>query len=188
MGGLPSTGPMQAVSGTRGSQTFELNDILAFTNTIRSNDSGSSVQDLPKSTSIPRINIHNTGSLNLQNQVRRGSDIPIQFIYEAADCRLWYTAAMMTNLTVLWTAAANAIWNDSSICVQGSTNQATAAPNITSLDAPNGAGTTTSGSGPSGTGTAPSATSSTSAAVAGAVAQGAFVAFIAALASALGAI
>ena len=210
MGGLPSTGPMQAVSGSRGSQTLNLRYILQNADTIRQLDPTSPmIPDLPKTDTMPRIAIQGGGTLNIQNMVRRESNIPLQFIYEAADCRLWYTPEMITDYTVsrtggierlcrpsliqwfqiLWTKAAAAIWDDPSLCVQGSTNQSTAAPNVTSLDAPDSSstsGTSTSSSAPSGTAAAPSVTSSQSVAVAGTVAQGAFVAFVALLASAVG--
>ena len=190
MGGIPSAGPMQAVSGSRGSQTYSLGTILETANIGRQYFPDSpETQNLPKIDAAPRISVHKTGSLNIKNMVRRGSDVPLQFAYEAADCRLWYTPEMMTNYSVLWTTAAKAILDDPSLCVQGSTNHSTAAPNVTSLDAPDSSstsGTTTSSSAPSDTAAAPSATSSKSVAAAGAIAQGAFVAFIALLASAVG--
>lgn len=36
--------------------------------------------------------------------------VPAQFIYEPADCRLFYTPAMMQNVTAIWEAAAMSAW------------------------------------------------------------------------------
>jgi hypothetical protein len=34
--------------------------------------------------------------------------IPAQFVYEAADCRLYYELSMITNVTAIWKKAADA--------------------------------------------------------------------------------
>ena len=178
MGGLPSTGPMQAVSGTRGHEVNEISDILGLSNRIKTSLPAIAT-NLPEPTAAPRIVGQGSFRVNIENNVRRQSGIPIQYIYEAADCRLWYTPEMMTDYTVLWRQAAYAMFNDSSICVKDSTNQPTSKPNVTSTDSPNG--TTTSSPAPSGTGPAPSAT--TTGAATALVAKGAFAAFVAMFAS-----
>ena len=151
MGGLPEAGPMQAGSGTRGSQTFAYTDIDNTATSIRNVETYllniSASPDLPPSYSDVRYSVR-SGSINLRDQVRPDSEVPLQFIYEAADCRLFYTPPMLTDYTVLWTTAANAIWKNNSLCVSGSTGNPTSG-NETSLDAP-----------PTGTGSAPSSTSS----------------------------
>ncbi|KAK3045356.1 hypothetical protein LTS18_013971, partial [Coniosporium uncinatum] len=48
--------------------------------------------------------------------------IPEQFRYEAADCRIFYTAAMTLDATAIWSAVANSAWNTlsgKSKCVWG---------------------------------------------------------------------
>ncbi|MCJ1438725.1 hypothetical protein MMC27_008115, partial [Xylographa pallens] len=84
--------------------------------------------------------------VNARSQVRCGSEVPLQFIYEAADCRIFYTPTMLQDYTILWQTAVSAASN-SSLCVQGSTGNPTAG-NITSTDAPgNTTGTATSTAG-----------------------------------------
>ena len=46
--------------------------------------------------------------------------------FEAADCRIFYTPLTFNNFTNLWKHAANAIWTNPELCVQGSTGFATA--------------------------------------------------------------
>lgn len=37
--------------------------------------------------------------------------LPAQFVFEEADCRLYYTEPMITDVTALWKAAADAAFN-----------------------------------------------------------------------------
>jgi hypothetical protein len=50
--------------------------------------------------------------------------VPLQFVYEAANCRIFYTPQTIFNYTNLWTYAADAAWNKPELCVQGSTGYA----------------------------------------------------------------
>lgn len=65
---------------------------------------------------------HNTDtSINVRDNILRQNlhdGTPAQFIYEPANCRLFYTPAMMGNVTALWEAAAEAAWGGGS-CVAG---------------------------------------------------------------------
>ena len=195
MGGLPTPGPMQAVGGSRGAQVVALPGFYNNTAIVRIAKLGDDIQsNLPPDMTPPRLGLVGNikGRVNSKNMVRHGSDVPLQFVYEAADCRLWYTKEMMNDYTVLWKAAADAIWKNNSMCVDGSTNQVTAQVNVTSIDAPNATtidngaqASTTSTSSPSGTSGSPSSTTSASKAAAGLVAQSSFVAFIVVLVSAM---
>ena len=50
----------------------------------------------------------------------------MQFVYEAADCRLWYTPKMINDISEVWRTAADAAWGKgNSLCVEGSTNDPT---------------------------------------------------------------
>ena len=60
------------------------------------------------------------GSFNLRDQIRKGEAIPLQFKYEAADCRIYYTKANIYNMTRLWHDVAAAAFEDPSLCVEGS--------------------------------------------------------------------
>lgn len=63
--------------------------------------------------------------INLRDQVRKGETIPLQFIYEAANCRIFYTPQTFYNYTALWKYAAAAIWSNPTLCVKNSTGYAT---------------------------------------------------------------
>lgn len=59
--------------------------------------------------------------INLRDQVRPNDTLPLQFKYEAADCRIFFTLSNVFNYTRLWSDAVTAIFDDTSKCVSGST-------------------------------------------------------------------
>lgn len=70
-----------------------------------------------------------TGSFNL-NMVDDillddESETPLQFIYEAADCRLFYTPEMISDGSAAWKAAARVMNGDYDMCISNSTNHPT---------------------------------------------------------------
>ena len=146
------TGPMQAVAGTRGGQTYNYKDTSNVANAINLTEQQVNVTDPDLSPLLtPSRYWIRSLTFNLKDQIRKDSEIPLQFTYEAADCRIFYTTPMITDYTVLWTTAANAIWKNSSLCVDGSTNNPSAG-NETNLNPP-----------PTSTGSAASTTSSSAA-------------------------
>ena len=119
-GGRPSYGPMQAPGGTRGD--------LAYTNFELDYDMASAVAFdaaagplLPDRTEDFRITY---ASFNIRDQMRPGESTPLQFVYDGADCRIFYTPDTFWNLANLWRYAADAIWSRPEYCVQGSTGYA----------------------------------------------------------------
>ena len=50
--------------------------------------------------------------VNLRDQVRPNDMEPLQFKYEAADCRIFYSLANVFNYTRLWSDAVTAIFDD----------------------------------------------------------------------------
>ena len=162
VGGRPETGPMQAVAGTRGSLVYNVAAISSIINeTIQSNTS-IPVDQVP-SVVLPPLNLGDPSkySFNFRNQVRKDAQqVPLQFIYEAADCRIFYTAAMLADYTVLWQAAADALWANTSLCVSSSTGQVSAGNFTDIVGGSNSTAPISSGVAPSGTAT-PSGPSST---------------------------
>jgi len=122
VGGLPEMGPMQAVAGTRGALRYGAGGIATVINATLLLNTSIDPSTLP-SPFGPPINVPLSGiAVNFRDQVREDAqDVPLQFIYEAADCRIFYTAEMLTNYSVLWQRAADALWSNSSLCVDGST-------------------------------------------------------------------
>ena len=112
--GSPKPGPMQTASGSRGAQLYTAdlidNDISAakYLNT----STNKLLPDRSVDTLITFLGI------NLRDQMRQDQpDIPVQFLYNAADCRIFYTTETWLNYTSLWTCAVNAIFSNSALCV-----------------------------------------------------------------------
>ncbi|KAH7327288.1 hypothetical protein BKA65DRAFT_406328, partial [Rhexocercosporidium sp. MPI-PUGE-AT-0058] len=124
VGGLPRTGPMQAVAGTRGALRYGADAIAVTVNATLLYNPSVNTSSLP-SPLAPPINVPLAGiAVNFRDQVREDAqDVPLQFIYEAADCRIFYTAEMLADYSVLWQTAADALWTNSSLCVEGSTGR-----------------------------------------------------------------
>jgi hypothetical protein len=59
---------------------------------------------------------------NLRDQMRPEDLTPLQFRYEASDCRLYYAPKNVYNMSQLWRDAATATWDDTTLCVPDSTN------------------------------------------------------------------
>ena len=61
-------------------------------------------------------------TINFADAIRADdeSETPLQFIYEAADCRLFQTPDMLHNVTELWRAAAKIMNGDYDACVKDS--------------------------------------------------------------------
>lgn len=118
VGGRPVTGPMQAVSGTRGAAPyagFDLDNDFSYASSI--NDTAKALLPQVRDTAISTT----FEGFNLRDQIRKGDTTPLQFKYEAADCRIYYTLANVYNTSQLWRDAARATWTDSSLCVTDST-------------------------------------------------------------------
>jgi hypothetical protein len=138
-GGRPSIGPMQAPSGSRGAliyNTYELDSDISFAQTLLNQQGlGEPATFLPNRTEALQVYV-TFASINLRDEVRRGETIPLQFAYDAADCRIFYTPQTVYNYTALWQYAADAIWSNSTLCVAGSTGFATTGTNQTDFVGP----------------------------------------------------
>jgi len=127
VGGRPETGPMQAVSGSRGTAAYSSDELdMDIDTAVVLNDTAAAL--LP-----PRANLTDTGmvvyhvGINLRNQVEGNATLPNQMRYIPADCRIYWTFSNYANYTRLWHDVHTAAYIDSSLCVAGSTN-ATASP------------------------------------------------------------
>ena len=123
VGGRPQTGPMQTVGGTRGASYYPIGfmyndfDIAGFLNDTANAILPSLYEDI----------LVSYAGVNLRDQIRKddADKTPLQFKFDAADCRIYFTPQNWFNYTNLWSHAANAIWKNSSLCVTGSTGFAT---------------------------------------------------------------
>jgi hypothetical protein len=135
VGGQPKTGPMQGVAGSKGAQvlTFmqvfeEARDAYNYLSDSQEELNNTEVGALVFSQRpLMRSAYGSDGSarsrINLRDNIRQGdtSQTPLEFVYEAADCRLFYTADMIRDPTFVWKAAADARWQNGRGCVEGST-------------------------------------------------------------------
>lgn len=133
VGGRPEPGPMQATSGSRGALAYSGDyidaDIYLLNTTTNGADMSSVLPVLNKRTHERDSGMYLTvAGFNLRDQVRSGAGgPPLQFTYEAADCRLYWTLDNALNMTQLWSDAAGAMWPDLGLnasCVPGSTGYA----------------------------------------------------------------
>ena len=117
IGGLPQNGPMQTASGTRGAQLYtsmNIDDDIAVAEYFNAT-TADYLPDREEDVLITFIGV------NLRDQIRKEQeDVPVQFLYDAADCRIFYTVDTWSDYSSLWTYAVNAI-GDSKLCVPGST-------------------------------------------------------------------
>ncbi|KAB8226000.1 hypothetical protein BDV33DRAFT_229150 [Aspergillus novoparasiticus] len=118
IGGQPSYGPMQAPSGSRGATFYKAENMHRDIELARDIDKSTHV-DLPNV--MPEFLI-TTATVNLRDQVRHTdiSTIPLQFLYEPADCRIFFVPETWYNYTNLWKYAADAIWQNPALCANGS--------------------------------------------------------------------
>ena len=117
VGGLPHNGPMQTASGTRGAQLYtaeNIDDTIAVAKYFNAT-TANILPDRDEDVLITFLGV------NLRDQIRKEQeDVPVQFVYDAADCRMFYTFDTWSDYSQLWTHAVKAA-GDSSLCVAGST-------------------------------------------------------------------
>lgn len=140
VGGRPEPGPMQATSGSRGASAYSgsyLDEDIADSSSLASRGTLPALDPDTQQRDSGMYLI--TAGFNLRDQVRSPDSTgpPLQFSYEAADCRLYWTLNNALNMTRLWYDAAGAIWGLglNSSCVPGSTGYASHGVNATATAA-----------------------------------------------------
>ncbi|KAH6873021.1 hypothetical protein BKA58DRAFT_313356 [Alternaria rosae] len=137
VGGRPQPGPMQGVGGTKGAQVFAWDDIQVRMQSVYFLGSPEQrkawdATDLGKTafaTQLFKRSAYNggqiAGGVNLKDNLRQNdaSGTPLEFMYEAADCRMWFTGKMISDVTEVWKGVADRMFsgNGTTGCVQGST-------------------------------------------------------------------
>ncbi|KAG6019994.1 hypothetical protein E4U41_003011 [Claviceps citrina] len=120
-GGRPKEGPIQAVGGVKGSQVLQFKSIYSMTDMVRQVSSDPDVQtELGRYTARP-IERSVYAAVNVRDAIlpdHVNSGVPSQFVYQAADCRLYFTAPMVGDVTEVWKAGANAAFNGAK-CAHG---------------------------------------------------------------------
>ncbi|KAJ5529337.1 hypothetical protein N7527_002730 [Penicillium freii] len=131
-GGRPQKAPMQGVGGVKGGQSLGVNYINGYIEQANGliRDSANSGSPLLTSAEWKAFNesspsttasLQWSGNLNLRNEYDPEDDqTPLQFVYEAAECRLFYTLDNYLERETVWQAAAKAMFENGQ-CVEGST-------------------------------------------------------------------
>lgn len=135
LGGRPREGITQAVGGVKGTNNYPWTYIQALAQFTIQNLSSTpeeaaqlnqtELHDYWSNVPFDRASIGNAINVNFRDGIRDAdlpdaTDIPLQFVYEAADCRILYTKEMTVDVTAIWKAVADTAWDDKSHCVAGS--------------------------------------------------------------------
>lgn len=125
LGGRPNKDIIQAVGGVKGTNDYPFDFILEsveeafqihglhsdeyYNNTILGNYS-----DLAIVRAYDAV-------VNARDGIRQGdtTELPLQFQYETADCRIYYTPEMTVDETAVWKTVADTAFNGVSHCVAG---------------------------------------------------------------------
>lgn len=133
VGGRPNTDLTQAVGGVKGTNDFPWDYIKFLVDRTWSLADPATVQYY-QTTALNTYNqyaldraVPSSFAVNFRDGIRQGdtSQVPVQFRYEPADCRVFYTPEMTVDITALWTAVADATWYGSDACVAGGLGNAT---------------------------------------------------------------
>jgi hypothetical protein len=125
LGGRPSLHPMQSVGGTKGTTAYqwdaifqEIHDSFLISNqTLRS----ALNQTAMAQYSLLPIARSAFAQVNLRDGIRRNDDgqTPYQFLYEPAECRIFYTKQMVLDQSVVWKTVADTVWGEGNACIAG---------------------------------------------------------------------
>ncbi|KAL9115960.1 MAG: hypothetical protein Q9227_000328 [Pyrenula ochraceoflavens] len=128
VGGRPNKNITQAVGGVKGVNDFPITyikQLVDLTYTYADNATRASYSSTALNTyntvPIERGATGVSNNVNFRDGLRQGdpSGVPLQFRYETADCRIFYTPAMTVDVTALWKTVADTAFNGQSACVAG---------------------------------------------------------------------
>ena len=132
VGGRPQYGPMQSLGRTKGAW------VIGFRDIYHTALQAQLIADLLPGTNLPtettrrivnatmplkRVGMVGGQELfshvNFVNNYRKGdaTQTPLQFVYEAADCRIFNTANMVMDATATWKTVVDSIWGNAG-CVE----------------------------------------------------------------------
>ncbi|KAI0185517.1 hypothetical protein EV127DRAFT_348153 [Xylaria flabelliformis] len=112
MGGRPSKkGLIQGVGGVKGSQSYGYADVLANVQEAIAFTNDSAIIKTLSAYDSYVIDRNQVSSLNVKDEILRShikDGTPSQFVAEYSDCRLYWTEAMIKDVSEVWKAAASA--------------------------------------------------------------------------------
>lgn len=121
IGGRPNPDPMQAVGGVKGTNNIGWTSVYNYVE-IALQFGASTATSLSRYLTLPlrRESSGVAANVNLRDGLRPGdaTQVPLQFIYEPSDCRLFYTPEMTLDISESWRAVASIAWGNGT-CVSG---------------------------------------------------------------------
>lgn len=125
IGGRPSYNPMQGIGGVKGANNFGFG-YINYLATLAYQSGTPAQQAWANWTQLTDLNLlafnrSTDNSINVRDNIlpdNVADGLPAQFVYEPADCRLFYEPDMMVDVSKVWEAAASAAWGGKR-CVQG---------------------------------------------------------------------
>ncbi|KAL1616183.1 hypothetical protein SLS56_011507 [Neofusicoccum ribis] len=130
MGGRSSEGIIQAVGGVKGTNDWPW-DYIQYNVGVAYQYANESEQAYFNTTSLADYNDQlpflraapNTAyNVNFRDGIKKDDfeeQTPTQFVYEAADCRIYWTAEMTVDIAAAWKTVADSAWGTKSACVAG---------------------------------------------------------------------
>jgi hypothetical protein len=127
MGGRPSTDQIQAVGGTKGTNNFPWSYIQTMVEETYNFSTPEQVASYEHTelaqynTYLPFYRAVGEPNVNARDGIRKDdwSMTPLQFVYQEADCRIFYTPQMTVDISAMWKAVADAKWLGKEKCVAG---------------------------------------------------------------------
>ncbi|PTB61712.1 hypothetical protein BBK36DRAFT_1131123 [Trichoderma citrinoviride] len=121
MGGRPIAGPIQGVGGVKGAQSLRWQEIHSYmARYLRHAKTNHQAAVFSQYSTLP-LNRSSAAMINVRDAVtwdHVDDGLPAQYVVHHADCRLYWTAPMITDVTTVWKAAADVAFN-SAACVAG---------------------------------------------------------------------
>jgi len=126
LGGRPNYDIAQAIGGVKGTNSFPYSYILSGVETVFAfeDESGRDYYNdtaLGDYTQYPFYRSPSVPVVNSRDGLREGDEtqLPLQFLYEPADCRVFYTPEMVVDETAVWKTIADTVWGDVDACIAG---------------------------------------------------------------------
>ncbi|KAB8297035.1 hypothetical protein EYC80_002433 [Monilinia laxa] len=136
VGGRPQPGPQQGVCCSKGAQVLTFSNIVSHIKALPDAQisylrKGLRLPDSPAAKYFPNIKamaslgstleLMSYGRFNLRSNMHDGDKTatPLQFQYEAANCRLFYTEEDIYDISGLWRRVQSVVWRGQP-CVEGS--------------------------------------------------------------------
>jgi hypothetical protein len=127
---------MQGVAGSKGAQVLTYGNIAEYiaqlpNATVAYLEKDKAIPNYPPAEYVPNIeaapplgdksSFLDGGRFNLRNNMHKDDDTftPLQFIYEASNCRLFYKKEDIYSIVGVWNRVEKVVWGNG-ICVEGS--------------------------------------------------------------------